>query len=49
MPETSDILTTQQAARMLGLSTTTVQKMVANGELDAWVTSGGHWRTLKRW
>lgn len=47
MPETSDILTTQQAARMLGLSTTTVQKMVANGELDAWVTSGGHRRIYR--
>jgi len=47
MPETSDILTTQQAARLLGLSTTTVQKMVANGELDAWVTSGGHRRIYR--
>ncbi len=46
-PETSDILTTQQAARLLGLSTTTVQKMVANGELDAWVTSGGHRRIYR--
>ena len=47
MHETSDILTTQQAARLLGLSTTTVQKMVANGELDAWVTSGGHRRIYR--
>lgn len=47
MPDTSDILTTQQAARLLGLSTTTVQKMVANGELDAWVTSGGHRRIYR--
>jgi excisionase family DNA binding protein len=45
--ETPDILTTQQAARLLGLSTTTVQKMVANGELDAWVTSGGHRRIYR--
>nr|MDH4482759.1 helix-turn-helix domain-containing protein [Rhodoferax sp.] len=47
LPDSSDILTTQQAARLLGLSTTTVQKMVANGELDAWVTSGGHRRIYR--
>ncbi len=45
--ESSEILTTQQAAKMLGLSTTTVQKMVANGELDAWITSGGHRRIYR--
>lgn len=43
----TDILTTQQAARILGLSTTTVQKMVASGELEAWVTSGGHRRIFR--
>jgi len=47
MTDPSGVLTTQQAARMLGLSTTTVQKMVANGELDAWVTSGGHRRIFR--
>jgi len=47
LADSSDILTTQQAARLLGLSTTTVQKMVANGELDAWVTSGGHRRIYR--
>jgi excisionase family DNA binding protein len=46
-PKPTDILTTQQAARILGLSTTTVQKMVASGELDAWVTSGGHRRIFR--
>jgi len=47
MNETPDVLTSQQAARLLGLSTTTVQKMVANGELEAWVTSGGHRRIFR--
>jgi hypothetical protein len=46
-PASFDILTTRQAARMLGLSTTTVQKMVAHGELEAWVTSGGHRRIFR--
>ena len=46
-PKPTDILTTQQAARILGLSTTTVQKMVASGELEAWVTSGGHRRIFR--
>lgn len=47
MNDTPDVLTSQQAARMLGLSITTVQKMVANGELEAWVTSGGHRRIFR--
>ena len=47
MNDTPDVLTSQQAARLLGLSTTTVQKMVANGELEAWVTSGGHRRIFR--
>lgn len=47
MKDTPDVLTSQQAARMMGLSTTTVQKMVANGELEAWVTSGGHRRIFR--
>lgn len=42
-----DVLTTQQAARLLGLSTTSVQKMVINGELDAWITPGGHRRIFR--
>ncbi|MEK8046110.1 response regulator [Ideonella margarita] len=40
----NDVLTTQQAARLLGISTTSVQKMVGRGELAAWVTPGGHRR-----
>jgi len=44
MPE---VLTTQQAARILGLSVSSVQKMVINGELNAWVTPGGHRRILR--
>ena len=47
MNDTPDVLTSQQAARLMGLSTTTVQKMVANGELEAWVTSGGHRRIFR--
>jgi excisionase family DNA binding protein len=39
-----DILTTQQAAALMGLSTSSVQKMVSRGELQAWVTPGGHRR-----
>jgi len=42
-----DVLTTQQAAKLLGLSTTSVQKMVINGELDAWITPGGHRRIFR--
>ena len=42
-----DVLTTQQAAKLLGLSTTSVQKMVINGELDAWITPGGHRRVFR--
>jgi excisionase family DNA binding protein len=38
------VLTTRQAAQMLGLSLTSVQKMAINGELEAWVTPGGHRR-----
>lgn len=47
MTNSSDVLTTQQAARILGLSTTSVQKMVISGELDAWVTPGGHRRIFR--
>jgi excisionase family DNA binding protein len=37
---------TTDAARMLGLSNTTVQGMVERGELKAWKTRGGHRRIL---
>ena len=39
-----DALTTQQAAKALGLSVSSVQKMVISGELKAWTTPGGHRR-----
>ncbi|NDY90498.1 response regulator [Ideonella livida] len=39
-----DVLTTQQAARRLGLSVSSVQKLVGRGELTAWITPGGHRR-----
>lgn len=39
-----DFLTTREAADKLGLSLGTVQKMVEQGELVAWKTSGGHRR-----
>jgi len=47
MPQSTDVLTTQQAARILGLSTTSVQKMVISGELEAWITPGGHRRIFR--
>ncbi len=43
----SDTLTTRQAADLLGMSITSVQKMVEAGELEAWVTPGGH-RRIRR-
>lgn len=43
-PYDSDFLTTREAAEKLGLSLGTVQKMVEQGELVAWKTSGGHRR-----
>ena len=39
-----DVLTTQQAAKLMGLSVSSVQKMVIAGELKAWLTPGGHRR-----
>lgn len=45
MPEDkSDVCTTQEAATLLGLSVSSVQKLVESGELAAWKTSGGHRR-----
>ncbi len=40
----SDICTTQQAAKMLGISVTSVQQLVESGEIEAWKTKGGHRR-----
>jgi excisionase family DNA binding protein len=38
------VCTTSEAARLLGVSATTVQVMVERGELQAWKTRGGHRR-----
>jgi excisionase family DNA binding protein len=37
---------TKQAAALLGLSVSTVHKLVASGALEAWRTQGGHRRIL---
>ncbi|MEN9889567.1 MAG: hypothetical protein RL559_1604, partial [Pseudomonadota bacterium] len=37
-------LSTAEAARMLGLSTTLVQSLVDKNELNGWKTRGGHRR-----
>lgn len=39
-----EVCSTSEAARILGVSNTTVQIMVERGELDAWRTRGGHRR-----
>jgi excisionase family DNA binding protein len=38
------VVSTSEAARMLGVSNTTIQFMVERGELEAWKTRGGHRR-----
>jgi excisionase family DNA binding protein len=40
----ADVCTTQKAARMLGLSVTSVQQLVEAGVIEAWKTKGGHRR-----
>jgi excisionase family DNA binding protein len=40
----TDVCTTQEAAEILGLSVTSVQKLVEGGEIAAWKTPGGHRR-----
>lgn len=42
--EQEEVCTTSEAARLLGVSNTTVQIMVERGELLAWRTRGGHRR-----
>ncbi len=39
-----DVCTTQEAARLLGMSVSSVQQLVERGVLDAWKTQGGHRR-----
>ncbi len=41
------VCTTSEAARLLGVSNTTVQTMVERGELHAWKTRGGHRRIAR--
>jgi len=43
-PDISEFLTTCQAAKLLSLSTATIQKLVNNSSLQAWKTPGGHRR-----
>ena len=40
----SDVCTTQEAARLLGISVTSVQQLVEAGAIEAWKTRGGHRR-----
>jgi excisionase family DNA binding protein len=42
-----DVYTTQDAAKLLGVSLRTIQLWVENGSLRAWKTPGGHRRVLK--
>jgi excisionase family DNA binding protein len=42
-----DFCSTREVANLLGLSLGTVQKMVEDGILEAWKTSGGHRRILR--
>ncbi len=46
MPE-QEVCTTQDAAKLLGVSLRTIQLWVENGSLRAWKTPGGHRRVLK--
>ncbi|MEQ6289208.1 excisionase family DNA-binding protein [Vogesella sp. GCM10023246] len=43
MPE-QEFVTTRQAAEVIGVSYTTIQRMVEQGLLKAWKTNGGHRR-----
>ena len=46
-PSPDDLVTTVEAARMLGLAVRSVQQMVDRGELQAWKTPGGHRRIAR--
>ena len=43
--EEDPILTTSEAARMLGVATSTVQLWMESGAIESWKTPGGHRRT----
>lgn len=40
----NEVCTTQEAARILGISVTSVQQLVEAGVIEAWKTKGGHRR-----
>lgn len=44
LPDDRDIVTTVEAAALLGLAVRSVQLMVDRGELEGWKTPGGHRR-----
>ena len=44
LKENLDVVTTQEAASFLGMSVSSIQKLVESGELPAWKTRGGHRR-----
>lgn len=39
-----EVCTTQEAAKLLGISVTSVQQLVESGVIEAWKTKGGHRR-----
>lgn len=41
---TAEVCTTQEAAKLLGISVTSVQQLVESGVIEAWKTKGGHRR-----
>ena len=43
----TDVLTTSQAARLLGISVRTAQLLVEGGSLRSWKTPGGHRRVYR--
>lgn len=42
--QSAEVCTTQKAARILGISVTSVQQLVESGVIEAWKTKGGHRR-----
>ncbi|CAG2144492.1 hypothetical protein LMG31506_03018 [Cupriavidus yeoncheonensis] len=47
MTKKDGLISSIEAAKLLGVSTGTVQRMVDKGELAAWTTQGGHRRIYK--
>lgn len=45
---TKEVLTTREAARILGVSVSSVQRLVMDHALEAWLTPGGHRRISRR-